>query len=577
MMKILAAVVLGGFTLVAVTGTPALAGGTPAQKCASGKEKVAGKKAACLLGVQSKGETAPPVDGTKIQKCKDKQSAAYAKADLKGGCASTGDASAIESKVDMFVTDIVTDLAGGGTATADEHKCQGSKMKVAGKDTACLLGLKAKEKTGAIVDPSKFQKCKDKLSAAYAKAELKPCKTTGDAPTIQGKIDLHVTDVDGELPSTITCTSCCSNTLLSFTTGLGSGNCGQVNDDTGAKIIDLACGGLYFGGGTDSVPLPSKIPDMGTTFTKITSCNGSTGAFTFAPTVAGDIPAPFNAHPNRHCSNNTQANAEYPTRNGCLFGPPLPIPNSVTPGLSTCVINRVTTSAGGAGNCDGTTQLNLPLGSDIYLTGDLLTATNGIQPCPLCTGGTCKGGPNNGLACTAEDSAVAPEYPTSHDCPPPFNDQPCNGTITGGCLGTLPIAFNLTTGTQTKTSVDFSSSPAQGHVFCGYCSNGFGGFQGSATVAATPCTADSQCTTGTFTKCRQKSEGGFGTNLSPGAPARTIIENGAKPAACLSGTPQDSTLVSIFCIQPTFTAAVDSAADLPGPGSVALKGQASVQ
>jgi hypothetical protein len=35
--------------------------------------------------------------------------------------------------------------------------------------------------------------------------------------------------------------------------------------------------------------------------------------------------------------------------------------------------------------------------------------------------------------------------------------------------------------------------------------------------------------------------------------------------------------VSIFCIQPTFTAAVDSAADLPGPGSVALKGQASVQ
>jgi hypothetical protein len=359
-------------------------------------------------------------------------------------------------------------------------------------------------------------------------------------------------------------------------------NCGQVNNDTATKVLDLACGGLYFGGGADSVPLPATIPDMGTTFTKITSCNTTTHAFTFAPTAGTDIPAPFNNHPNRHCSNSTQANPEYPTRNGCLFGPPLPIPNTATPGLSTCVINRVTSSASGTGNCDGTTDLNLPLGSDIYLTGDLLTAETGIQPCPLCKASVCEGGPNNGLACTAEDTgppATGNEFPTSHDCPPPFNTQACDGTITGGCLGTLPIAFELRTDTVTKTAIDFTSAPGQTNVFCGFCSNGFGGFQGSATVPATPCTSDAQCTTTGFTKCRQKTSGAFGTNLSPTftSPARTIIENGAKPAATLSTTPQSATLVSVFCIQPTFNPSVDSAADLPGPGSVALKGLTSVQ
>ena len=89
--------------------------------------------------------------------------------------------------------------------------------------------------------------------------------------------------------------------------------------------------------------------------------------------------------------------------------------------------------------------------------------------------------------------------------------------------------------------------------------------------------ADTDCTTAPFTKCRQKTPGAFGTNLNPGVVARTISETGT-PAGCLaSGTPINSTLVSVFCIPPTFNAAVDSAADLPGPGAVALKGQAQVQ
>jgi hypothetical protein len=310
---------------------------------------------------------------------------------------------------------------------------------------------------------------------------------------------------------------------------------------------------------------------MGTSQTKITACNSSTGALTLSAATDADSGS------NRNCTSATVSNPEYPTRPGCLFGPPLPIPNSTTPGLSTCVVNRVTANASGTGNCkDGSTNLSLPLGSDIYLTGDLLTSEPGIQPCPLCKNAVCEGGPNDGMTCAPGSGALGAAYPTSHDCPPPHNTDACNGTITGGCLGTLPIPFQLTTGPATKTAQDFTSTPAQSNVFCGFCSNGFGGFQGNATTPATPCTADNQCTTSPNTKCRQKTPGAFGTNLSPGVVARTIQETGS-PAGCLaSGASLSSTLVSVFCIQPTFNPSVDSAADLPGPGAVALKGEAQV-
>ena len=82
----LVGVALGVLAFVAATGGPANAGGTPAQKCSSAKVKLAGKKASCLLGLQSKEEaSAVTADPVKVQKCKDKLSAAYVKTDLKGG------------------------------------------------------------------------------------------------------------------------------------------------------------------------------------------------------------------------------------------------------------------------------------------------------------------------------------------------------------------------------------------------------------------------------------------------------------------------------------------------------------
>jgi len=57
--------------------------------------------------------------------------------------------------------------------------------------------------------------------------------------------------------------------------------------------------------------------------------------------------------------------------------------------------------------------------------------------------------------------------------------------------------------------------------------------------------------------------------------ARTIVETGT-PAGALTtgGLAKTAKLVSIFCIPGTFNTLVDSAANIPGPGAVALQGTA---
>src|SRR5262245_30483215 len=92
-------------------------------KCGVAKTKAAGKKAAakltCLAKAVSKGTT--PVDSTCLAKADVKFSTAFAKAEAKvyvPGCLSTGDASAIEGKVDSLLSDIDS-LVGDGPNDCD--------------------------------------------------------------------------------------------------------------------------------------------------------------------------------------------------------------------------------------------------------------------------------------------------------------------------------------------------------------------------------------------------------------------------------------------------------------------------
>jgi hypothetical protein len=318
-----------------------------------------------------------------------------------------------------------------------------------------------------------------------------------------------------------------------------------VTNSVGTNIINLNCGGLYVGGGLNSVP-PAIIPDLGQSITNVTACNADTGALTLAGATSGQSGSVFN------CS--------VP---GCFFGAPLPITNPGSPPTSTCVINTVSTAASGTGNCiTGDAQISIPLNSQIYLTGDLLPGTPGIQPCPLCTGGTCQGGPNDTLECEPDTTALDPSYPTSHDCPPePATD-----------IGGLPIGFNLTSGTTTRTAV---ASGTQARVFCGFCRDqsalGTGQFENPARA----CTSNAGCTNADFPDCEQRDNGAFGPPT--GGSAKTIVGNGSPSGDLRDGEAHGAKLVSIFCIPPTFNATVDAAADLPGPGFAALQGEAPLQ
>jgi hypothetical protein len=398
---------------------------------------------------------------------------------------------------------------------------------------------------------------------------------------------------------------------LSFTTGIGSGNCGTVQSSTGVVLKNLACSGLYTGGGQNSVPLPYAVPDMGNSLTNVTSCNSGTGDLTLANRTSAQTGS------NRNC-----------TSVGCLFGPPLPIPNSGSTATSVCVVNIVATNASGTMNCNtGVSHLNLPLTSQLYLDGDLYANAPGIQVCPVCnhtcTGGTNTGGPCNtnadcpsggtcggpnvchsgtgnpgdGNPCTPADSVVGTlsDFPTSHDCPPP----------PALSIGGLPIAFDLVTGTKSVTGQTIS---AQGNVFCGFCRDVNAGMTGcfegdsaangcpdnsTCTAAGVPfncctgvgtgscnqapkaCTSAAVCTdgNGTWPDCQQRDPGAFGPG---GGGARTITETGSPAGNMTDGAAHASTLASIFCIQPTFNPTVDTAGNLPGPGAVTLQGTAQL-
>jgi len=389
--------------------------------------------------------------------------------------------------------------------------------------------------------------------------------------------------------------NCCGQlpSLFSFTTGstgcgtnppgnVSPAQCVQGTNNGTACTTDgnctgggvcrghLDCTGLYFGGGQPSgVNLPATIPDRGLSYSKVTSCSGCPATNpVLSPALAADVPAGCSTPAGtptfgmRHC-----------TSPGCLFGAPLAIPNPANTATGTCVLNVIANRTGvGTGSVTCSTgalnSLTLPLDSQIYLTG-------GIEPvrtCSICSGGTpgvcgsgtCMGGPRNGLTCTPETSALNGSYPTSHDCPPPGGaSSGCSPGSSTSFIGCLPVPFGLTSGTQTKTSF---ATGAQARVFCGFC------FDATLTQAFEnpphSCTADGQCTNGNFRSCRQHSNGAFRNNA-----ATTITETGTSPNVCIGdGLNHAATLVSVFCIPPSYNTIVDPSGEIPGPGAVSLPG-----
>src|SRR5689334_14243580 len=171
-------------------------------KCTAAKLKAAGKKAACKLGVEAgaAGKNVAP-DPLKLGKCTSSFTAAFSKAEASTSpcVAPNGDTTAIENKVDAFVNDVNSTEVGSNTLPS---KCIAAKLKAAGKKASCKLGIYSKAAAKALApDPIKLAACGTKFTAASQKADAgTTCGTaSGDAGTIEGKVDAFVNDTNTEL------------------------------------------------------------------------------------------------------------------------------------------------------------------------------------------------------------------------------------------------------------------------------------------------------------------------------------------------------------------------------------------
>jgi hypothetical protein len=359
--------------------------------------------------------------------------------------------------------------------------------------------------------------------------------------------------------------------FVTFTTGIGTSTCGpvglgtppdpplagQVDDENGTMISPLGLGCLYIGGGAATVAAGATPDSAPTQFRVDYVCDsGDTlslgGSAASGATDCSLAPGPekvcVNGHPGLDgngacnedadcaplCSNNTCVNGAPGTdglgactssqncgagteilsclpKPNCFFGPPLPIVGS-PPQLSTCVLNVFEEDGGGTATVStGETTVRVPLRSDVYFTG------NGIEPCPVCDGGTCRGGDRDGMSCTPVGLQG-----TSQDCPP--------DSFT--FLAPLDVSLAPLTTESSTIPTDGSISP-DGLVCPGQL---FEGFYGNRQV-------------------------------------RRIVQQGARPTGGLAFTPRDATLSSAFCIPATGNVLIDGAASLPGPGATSLGGQ----
>ena len=357
---------------------------------------------------------------------------------------------------------------------------------------------------------------------------------------------------------------------LRFASRAPSGVCGTLSKSSGP--LDLGCGVLYFGGGQVGTP-PFDVTDMkDPTTLSVDCCSGDT--LTLGPTSQASAGS-------KRCSSA-----------GCLFGPPLVVPNTGSTPQSVCVYPVYTGDGRGTARCDtGEVRVTLPIAGVAFLTGDALVrrCSGGsspglrcggpfdpmapdplcpgggtcvldpdLQPCPVCNPTTlvCNGGQDNGAPCVpGSDEVTGPAFPTSRDCT----------VSTLLKIGDIPLPLSLTSGTSTRAGVP---SGTQARVFCGFCRDADEtlAFEEVSPNVARPCASDADCQQ-PFEACEQRSSGALGH------PASAITEFGIPGGSLEDYAPHDATLGSTFCLSPTFVDIIDAPSDLPGPGAVSFPGR----
>ena len=128
--------------LMLLTALPAHAAGSPGAKCAAAKIRATAKKAAAKGACHAKAVASGSlVDPGCLDKAEQKFAAALARAEGRGGCATTGDAATLEDKVDAFIADVVGALPATTSTTTTSTTTTSSTTTVPTCIPDCTLSV----------------------------------------------------------------------------------------------------------------------------------------------------------------------------------------------------------------------------------------------------------------------------------------------------------------------------------------------------------------------------------------------------------------------------------------------------
>jgi VCBS repeat protein len=185
---------LAVFAVAALVSGVATSTAHAANRCAAKKLRAVAANASCLLGLEAKeAKSGAAPNAAKLERCRTRLAAAFAKSEAKPPCLTMGDTASLEARVDAFASD-----ADAALSVGVPNACQATKLRLSASATRCLLRLQVKQAAKDVAPPAaKLQRCRDKLSAGFERAERKPvCATSGDAPATQDLIDAFVAEAD---------------------------------------------------------------------------------------------------------------------------------------------------------------------------------------------------------------------------------------------------------------------------------------------------------------------------------------------------------------------------------------------
>jgi hypothetical protein len=497
-------------------------------------------------------------------------------------------------------------------------KCSAAKMKCATNKATGLLKCHQKaEAKGIAVDPACVMKVESKftlpvkgcMEKAESKGAKQPCATTGDAPTIEAKIDAFVDDavveVDPMFPTPVKdkCSAgkkkCVGNKVKALL------KCYAKNTTKPDPVKFDACvqkAHDKFDGGAKPekgcfTKLEAKYP-----MASATPCQtfGDTPALeakvdAFVDDVFEELVPPSSlkfatATPGGNCGT-VEDGVPSLIKNLTCGGLNIGAGGSIVPegAVPDGSVSQFTLSCAGSSCTIGPTTTAPPPNSAAPDCTD--TGCNFGTPLPIpnptiptittCVLNTWSAPASGSLDLSTGTSSTS--VPLNSDIYLTGNlGQPCprcsaTGTPTSPGTGTCDrgpqAGMACTTTSSTGATRDCPTGGTDGGHPCtpggGACIDG--SHVGVIAVNLTPLTTGSASATdpgGIFCPGDgQVHPGCFGA-----ASCVTITENGTPAGPVTRGVPTGATLASVFCIAATGNGLVDASADLPGPGAVALPG-----